>query len=278
MEANVDQVTIDVDGLATELENLMSDNLFMPLECCIFKVPTILSRHNEEAYAPNAFSVGPFYYKKRTLMEATQKIKLKYLRGLISRSQSSLKDLIEAVTKVQDVARKCYAGPIGMTMKEFAKVMVLDGCFIIELFHKKAYEDLRDKDDPIFEMSCLLQFLFHDLIMLENQIPWVVLDTLFNLTLMTRIDEKPLIQLTTEFFGTIFSTTEPSIDPQPLLSRPCDSKHILDMLRNSLLWSYPGLNTANPDWKPMPSVTSLKEAGIEFKKGNSKSILDIKFD
>ncbi|GMN29345.1 hypothetical protein TIFTF001_044340, partial [Ficus carica] len=153
MEANVDQVTIevkiDVDGLATEFENLMSDNLFMPLECCIFRVPAILSRHNEKAYAPNAFSVGPFYYKQRPLMEATQKIKLKYLRGLISRSQSSLKVFIEAVTQVQEVARKCYAGPIDMTMKEFVKVMVLDGCFIIELFRKKAYEDLREQDDPI---------------------------------------------------------------------------------------------------------------------------------
>ncbi|GMN75675.1 hypothetical protein TIFTF001_056724 [Ficus carica] len=182
------------------------------------------------------------------------------------------------MNKVWKEARAHYAGPIGMNENKFVEVLVLDGCFIIELFRKKAYEYLRDKDDPIFEMSCLLQFLFHDLIMLENQIPWVVLDTLFDLTFMTRIDETPLIQLTTEFFGTIFSTTQPSIDPQPLLSRPRESKHILDMLRNSLLWSYSDLNTANLDWKPMPSVTSLKEAGIEFKSGNSKSILDIKFE
>ncbi|GMN62959.1 hypothetical protein TIFTF001_032018, partial [Ficus carica] len=290
-EARVEQDhhVIDVEALVRDLKVKLSDDLVLPPLSCIFKIPTILSRHNPDAYKPNAFSFGPFHHHNETL-KRTEKIKYKYLLDLTSRlsdrrynpcsmePDTMLRTLTEEMNKVSKEARAHYAGPIDMNGNKFVEVLVLDGCFIIELFRKKAYEDLRDKDDPIFEMSCLLQFLFHDLIMLENQIPWVVLDILFNLTFVTRIDKMPLIQLTTEFFGTIFSTTQPSIDPQILLSRPRPGKHILDMLRNSLLWSYSDLNTANLYWTPMPSVTSLKEAGIEFKRGgNSKSILDIKF-
>ena len=59
----------------------------------------------------------------------------------------------------------------------------------------------------------------------------MVLATLFNLTL-TSIDRKHLVQLAIDFFGNIFSTEPPPII-DPLLSHP--SKHILDLLRNSLV-------------------------------------------
>ncbi|PON95333.1 hypothetical protein TorRG33x02_088550 [Trema orientale] len=55
-----------------------------------------------------------------------------------------------------------------MKAHKFVEVLVLDGCFIIELFRKKSNEDLKEEGDPIFTMSCLLQFLHHDLILLEN--------------------------------------------------------------------------------------------------------------
>ncbi|PON61349.1 hypothetical protein PanWU01x14_147260 [Parasponia andersonii] len=99
-------------------------------------------------------------------------------------------------------------------MKEdkFVEVLVLDLCFIIELFRKKSNEDLKEEGDPIFTMSCLLQFLRHDLILLENQIPWLVLDILFKLTKTTSIDAKPLIELVIDFFGDIFQITKPSIE------------------------------------------------------------------
>ena len=75
----------------------------------------------------------------------------------------------------------------------------LDGCFIIEIFYKDDNEMLRDDDDPIFNMSCMLQYLYHDLILLENQIPWFVLEKLFNLT--KEPGSKTLSELALQFFG-----------------------------------------------------------------------------
>ncbi|PON95338.1 hypothetical protein TorRG33x02_088600 [Trema orientale] len=279
-------ITIDdVNGLATELKkSIADDSLFRPLKCCIFRVPTILSRHNENAYVPNAFSIGPFHYMKQPVMQATQKIKLRYLKGLISRSQPSpgiddesrLKDFINAVGRHLEVALEYYAEPVSMSLKEFTHVLVVDGCFLIELFRKKAYKDLRDENDPIFKTSCLLQFLHNDLILLENQIPWLVLDTLFQLTKDTSIDKKTLVQLAIEFFGNIFSTTQPPVQPHDL-DKLKGTKHILDLLRSSLV-CFSNMYNAKIPWKPMPSASRLKEAGVKFKKAkDSKSILDIKF-
>ncbi|PON95335.1 hypothetical protein TorRG33x02_088570 [Trema orientale] len=285
--AGGDHIAIDVDALATDLKKMMcSTNLTMSSKCCIFRVPNILSRHNPKAYTPNAFSAGPFHYNKPHL-KATQKIKLKYLHGLISRFQSPetmLTQLTKAIVEVQNDARECYAGPIDISnMDEFIKVLVLDGCFIIELLRKFTWKDLREVDDPIFNMSCILKFLYHDLILLENQIPWFVLKRLYNLTMTTRVEQStPLNLLAIAFFGrSLFSRSFPSVEALKMfVSEKHESKHILDLLRNSMVLSSHIRKDRyyNFDYsQPMPSATSLKAAGIKFKMGTSESILDIKF-
>ncbi|GMN25227.1 hypothetical protein TIFTF001_040680 [Ficus carica] len=289
MTADGGNHVIDVDVLTKRIEGKMSGEMSLSPLCSIFKIPTILLRHNQNAYAPNAFSFGPFHHDKETL-KPTEKIKAKYLHDLIARLSPpndpnpahtrtlGIKRLTEAINEKWKEARLYYGGPIGMKEDKFVEIMVLDGCFIIELFRRKAYEGLKEENDPIFAMSCLLQFLWHDLILLENQIPWVVLDILFNMTLSS-IDEKSLVQLAIEFFGNIFST-----EPTPihrLIFHP--SKHILDLLRNSLVLNSSILeNRDNPELdsfelEPMRSATSLEDSGIKFKMGSSKSVLDIKF-
>ncbi|EXC31343.1 hypothetical protein L484_017623 [Morus notabilis] len=295
---------IDVEALTKNIEGKLSGELSMSPLCSIFKIPTILLRHNQNAYAPNAFSFGPFHHNKENL-KPTERIKARYLRDLISRLIDSdpnnpnpnmdpvqtrtlmIKTLTEAINKKRKEARQYYAGPIGMEEDKFVEVLVLDGCFIVELLRKKAYEGLRDREngqerDPIFSMSCLLQYLWHDLLLLENQIPWMVLDILYGLTTTPIDDEKPLVQLVIEFFGNIFSTSPPPIEP--LLSSPHPGKHILDLLRNSLVLNSSIIhqNKTNSDTiscelEPMRSATSLEESGIKFKMCASKSILDIKF-
>lgn len=284
-----DHVTIDVNALATELEKTMSShsNLLTPLDCCIFRIPTKLSAHNEKAYMPDAFSIGPFHCKK-PLLEATQKIKFRYLHDLISHSRDfshfrepalSLRLLIEAIARVQLEAREHYAGSIDISTDEFVKVLVIDGCFIVELFRKKAYEGIIPDDDPIFTVSRMLQYLYHDLILLENQIPWMVLDILFRLS-RSPIDLMPLAELAIEFFGSLFSTTPPRLSWSLFRSMDDNPKHILNLLRNYLISECSSLNTYSDGqgWEPIPSATSLDESGIKFQKSElSKSILDINF-
>ncbi|XP_002509542.2 UPF0481 protein At3g47200 [Ricinus communis] len=275
----VEEVAIEIEELATSLERIMSDDLYMSPKCCIFKTPKILSRHNEKAYIPNAFSIGPLHHSNQNL-KRTEKIKYKYLRGLINRSENpkkKLREFIEAIQRIESEARECYAGLVKYNPDEFVKMLVVDGCFLIELFRKDSKLVPRDEDDPVFTMSCIFQFLYHDLILLENQIPWLVLDCLFEMTKEDNGKSEPLVQLAIEFFANMFSSApSPVYDPN-LLAK---SKHILDLLRNWLIAPiYPTQSNEVSEWQPFPSATEIKESGILFKKHeDAKSILDIRFD
>ncbi|XP_062102891.1 UPF0481 protein At3g47200-like [Humulus lupulus] len=283
-----DHEAIDVEDLIRDLQRKVSVEMAMPSRCSIFKIPTILSRHNQNAFSPNAFSFGPFHHDKHAL-KPTEKIKSKYLHGLISRlsyidpsnhisPDTTLRNLTEAIRDVQEQALEYYAEPIGMSEYKFLEILVLDGCFIIELLRKKSYSNLREENDPIFSMSCMLQFLHHDLILLENQIPWFVLEILFDLTKTTSLDTKPLVELVIDFFGTIFSTTPMSIQPLLSLNPNHASKHILDLLRNLLVSNSNKRKQKSLAWKPMLSAEQLKDSGIQFRKDlASESVLDIKF-
>ncbi|KAM3713338.1 hypothetical protein ACJW30_01G249800 [Castanea mollissima] len=247
---NVDSTAIDIEGLASSIKAKMSQDLFVSPNCSIFRAPTILLRLNEKAYVPNAFSIGPFHHGHPKL-QAMEAIKSNYLQGLISRSpfpEEMLRNLIMSISDVEREVRECYAKPLNYSPDEFVKILVVDGRFIIELFRKDADEKLRGVDDPIFNMLSMHQFLYHDLILLENQIPWMVLEHLFNLT-KDPTHDKPLtlIELAREFFADYF------------LTKPASGK------------------IGKIYWTLLPSATSLVEAGVKIKRRESKGILDIKF-
>ncbi|KAJ6754430.1 PROTEIN putative (DUF247)-RELATED-RELATED [Salix purpurea] len=274
-----DQVTVDIDSLTSSIESIMSQNLIMSDKCCIFRVPHILRRQRENAYIPNAFSIGP-WHRNHPQIQSTEKVKLKYLKRLLSRESKSitLKELVESTREIEKEARSCYAGPIDVGVEDFVRLLVIDGCFLIELFRKDQDIRLREKDDPIFNMSCMLQYLYHDLILVENQIPWLVLEHLFNKTSAkqsTKAKETTLAHLALQFFANIFSSNPPNTDT------PYDgTKHLLDLLRNWLVKSSGNDEDVETGWELIPSATDLVDAGIELRVSDSehRSILDIKFN
>ncbi|XVE84095.1 hypothetical protein DITRI_Ditri16bG0141900 [Diplodiscus trichospermus] len=290
---------IKVAPLVSSLDDkLKNASVSTPSSSWIFKTPSILFRHNENSFLPNSFSIGPIHHGKENL-NATEEVKIKYLNGLLFRviksprpeamperenvieRQKFLTNLILSVKLIEKRASACYAGhdfAAELAHNEFVKMMVLDGCFIIELFRKFAGEIGREPDDQIFTMSCMLQFLSHDLVLLENQVPWLVLETLFDQTKLPS-ESMPLVELTLQFFATMFTMNPP--DPKKIVDccKGKGIKHILDLLRLSqVLPSKEIKKKLKPRWIQIHSLTRLKEAGVEFEKTEADSILDIKFE
>ncbi|XP_065628665.1 LOW QUALITY PROTEIN: UPF0481 protein At3g47200 [Quercus suber] len=308
-ENEVDSAAIDAECLVHSIKARMSPDLFMSPNRCIFKTPTILRELNEKAYVPDAFSIGPFHHGEPKF-EEMEKIKSKYLQGLISRSllpDEMLTNLINSIKDVEREAREFYAGPIVCSRDEFVEMLVIDGCFIIELFCKQVFTELRGDNDPIFSTACMRQFLAHDLILLENQVPWIILERLFNLAMHLidnnarqflahdllenqepRIKRDHLFNLAMDLthnnanaalIGLVksFVTKSLGIDLLPAHPPNQEIKHILDLIRK-LLVSSTRADEDPTDWTTLPSATSLVEAGVKIRKGESKSFLDIKFD
>ncbi|CAL8171917.1 unnamed protein product [Prunus armeniaca] len=248
-----------------------------PACSCIFRIPNVLRRHNEKAFVPDLISIGPFHHGEKDL-QAMEEIKLWYLHCLLDRnptSETSLENLVEAIKSMEQQCRECYEERIDMSSEKFVEMMVVDGCFIIELFRKWAEEVPRNKDDPVFYTGWMQSALTKDLLLLENQLPWKVVDCLFHHTKeKDEPESKALLLLALKFFGLF------AFDQDPHADGPLETEHLLDGIRNSLLASSPQAET-HSYWEPIPSVTELLQAGVEFKRSRNDTLdnmLDITFE
>uniref|UniRef100_A0A2N9GS46 Uncharacterized protein n=1 Tax=Fagus sylvatica TaxID=28930 RepID=A0A2N9GS46_FAGSY len=189
-----------------------------------------------------------------------------------------LKDLINSVKEVQREARECYSEPFDYSPDKFVEILVIDGCFIIELFRKMAREVPIEDNDPIFTMSCMEGFLYHDLILLENQVPWMVLERLFNMTMDSDEykpeDNEPLVNLAINYFVNAFSRFTP---PPPMKKSMKDIKHIPDLIIKWMV-SCTEEDEQIPEegCQHVSSATSLLEAAIKFIRGESKMVSSAK--
>ncbi|KAA8548471.1 hypothetical protein F0562_000155 [Nyssa sinensis] len=250
-------------------------------EACIFKVHDRLREVNPKAYEPDILSIGPYHHCKDNL-SAMQKHKVRYLQLLLQRRhESSVEKYIMAMRNLEEKARRFYENSINLKSDDFVKMMLFDGCFIIELFRKTRFTDLRDKNDPIFKMNWMRSGLRGDLLLFENQLPFFILVELFNMTKDSNRDED-IVKMAQTFFRPIM--------PAPFVSKDSSTRilevnHLLGLMHDCFCSSFADIvsrrNAGNKggEFGFIKSVIELEEAGIEFKKSNEKfSFFNIKFE
>ncbi|ONH97752.1 hypothetical protein PRUPE_7G207800 [Prunus persica] len=236
----------------------------LPACSCIFRIPNVLRRHNEKAFVPDLISIGPFHHGKKDL-QVMEEIKLWYLHCLLDRnptSETSLEYLVEAIKSIEQHCRDCYQERIDMSSEKFVEMMVVD-----------AKDVPKNEDDPVFYTAWMRLALTKDLFLVENQLPWKVVDCLFHHTKEKNEPESEALLLPALKFFEPFA-----FDQDPHADRPLETKHLLDGIRNSLLGSYPS-QADYRYWEPIPSVTELLQAGVEFKVRSNTwdNMLDITF-
>ncbi|OWM85922.1 UPF0481 protein At3g47200-like [Punica granatum] len=271
----------------------------------IYRVPRSMREVYRKAYLPKLISIGPFHHGERHL-RAMEEHKMRYLLRMLGyefdrgKDQQEgeeseihhlgivrqLEELEAAVRGLEQRARQCYSEFLGIETDEFVRIMVVDGCFVIELlrlYHKFDREE--DVDDPIFTTRWMLRTLQRDLLMLENQLPFLILQELFNLTSTTK--EPSLIDLVLTFFDPLLPRDAdiPKLDPKEQYD------HMLDVFRSSFLTSVKGKVTSF-GWQQLQSpnnislvqerqlihcIEELQEAGVKVKKRDGFDLLDISF-
>ncbi|KAJ9188713.1 hypothetical protein P3X46_000082 [Hevea brasiliensis] len=246
--------------------------------CCIFRVPQSLVEINKKAYQPHIVSIGPYHHGKEHL-KMIQEHKWRFLGAVLARTQKhgvGLTDMFKAIASMEKRIRECYSETIEYSSHDFIEMMVLDGCFVIELFCIVGRLVQTDLDDPIFNMSWLLYFLMRDFLRLENQIPFFVLQTLFELSILaSRRENIPsLTELTLGFFDYVVQR------PTEVLDRynNVNGKHLLDLFRLTFIPpSQEVPRKISPFLQLIQSAKKLHLAGIQFKPRETGTFLDIKF-
>ncbi|KAH7838375.1 hypothetical protein Vadar_025583 [Vaccinium darrowii] len=246
--------------------------------CCIFRVPQHLVQINGKAYHPQLLSIGPYHHGKPHL-NMIEDIKWKYLGELLDRTPPNgqkLDGYLKLVAPMENQIRDCYSEYIPFNGSDLIKMMVLDGLFIIELLSKWGGLAPCAQGDPIFNMAWILNFLGLDLLLLENQIPFFILQTLFENTRVTRTsggDDQSLAKL--------FLANMNYVMPRPdeVLKRigNVEGKHLLDLFRLSFIPASPQQKPRNKNVQLIPSVEKLDAAEIKFKPTKCDTFLDIRF-
>lgn len=138
--------------------------------------------------------------------------------------------------------------------------------------------------DPIFNNSWMAPTLQHDLALLENQIPFVVLHDLFNIieTSANKILPFSLNKYILLFFHFALNLSDKSIDHMSRsLGTEKRHKHLLDMLHRVLKPTIPKKEpkgSLEMAWGFKRCATQLFKSGIQFQVGNKESsFLNITF-
>lgn len=235
------------------------------LGCSIFRIHNLLRKVNEKAYEPEIIAIGPYHHGKPDLSDMEEH-KLVYLKSLLGQKIEKVATCVAAVTPLEEKARKCYAEHIALSSDEFVEMLLLDGCFIIQLLLKFKEKDLIDKTDPVFRLEWILNSLQRDLMLFENQLPFFILCKLYEIIELPD-QESGLIDLALNFFNDLLpghGTTRENGTP------PGDIKHLLDLIH--INWSTSKLKPEKEvargtgDMKLIRCSTELTEAGIKLEK------------
>lgn len=273
-----DHVALEIipehDVLVSSIKEKMEN---VAVSVCIFRVPEELLDGNKNKYTPENVSIGPLHSREPTKVGEDDKWRYSY--ALLNRKpnlEASLSICVKALRELEHKARRCYEGKIDLPSDEFVQLLLVDGCFIIELFLKYAYKSLRSRRDPIFSTVGMLFGMRNDLaLLLENQIPFFVVQRLFQLVPLPKNCNESLNELAARFCKRIIPGDDEHVI-QDKFNR--EGYHLLDLIRHSILPTYPKL-PPKEDAPPqdMDCAKILKRAGIKFKSARSPSFLDIKF-
>ncbi|XP_009618295.4 UPF0481 protein At3g47200-like [Nicotiana tabacum] len=257
---------------------------------------------NRRCYEPLVVAIGPFHHEKSKL-QPMEKYKVLLANQFAKESSKEKSVSIDVLyTRVKDIvpsARDCYAKDSikDYNDEEFAKMMFLDGCFILQYIHclvTRNYKQLQMKSHDI-------AFIRRDLFLLENQLPFEVLHVLMSCrfkkdegmemikTFISSAHAKPLqshglIQnikyLFLDFFGKISEREKPSLT-QEETSKNQIPAHLLEILRAQLIdpnaFSEGGCYLRG-EWCSYRSARELSRAGIHFECGKRRCLSDIKFN
>lgn len=277
----------------------------------IKKVPPMLrnKENNKGEYDPKVVSLGPYHHGKPEL-QLVESLKPMVARLFVSDSEQDMEEFYEKVLLMVDGSRNCYdeGSTNAYSDDEFAKMMLLDGCFVlgmIESFDGPDYKpDRRAKyDDVMTHLGVLVWYSINSdmVFLIENQLPFQVLELLMSLKYkdvdegMKRIDAFLEVQIPWDLPFQIKKETEGrGCENQPLhILQLFWKKLLLDKYADEVNQPLYHLNSLRSSQKEKQkkgtvnlkdyihsfrSVTELKAKGIHFRPIDSKSHKAIKFE
>jgi hypothetical protein len=257
----------------------------------IIRIPEEIRLCDLEAYEPKAVCIGPYFHSLRYSpnFRRMEQHKRWCVNRLLQRSEHSLELLVQEflVSLTQAINKKpfeqLYAGPLAMTDEEIGLMLLFDGCFIIHFLLRhdpmkgaeydywakldagyldEEYETLR------WERPWEWGLVAMDMLLMENQIPYVAVRILFDI-LKTEHDRAVDLTACGQNMFKAYLPAGMRTSTSPIHCR--DVRCLLHLLYRSLLPS-PKLDNGlmepppNPPSSGMDPAKKLETSGIRISQ------------
>ncbi|KAB2619069.1 hypothetical protein D8674_014938 [Pyrus ussuriensis x Pyrus communis] len=204
--------------------------------------------------------------------------KKRYLRVFLRRTGVSFSDYIQMIKEKEGRLRGCYAEPIEFGSDEFVRIVLVDVAFVIEFLLRNYSSDYRqDEDDYIFNKPQMLCDVRPDLRLLENQLPFFILQDLFKKLFPSSHQLPSFLEISNYYFESEINRKGKEKKFKQICSSGEEVQHFVDLIRILYLPVEPkpeeGLNSI-----AVPNVTELVQAGVQFRvRTDSSDLFYIKF-
>ncbi|KAK3138083.1 hypothetical protein QOZ80_5AG0364260 [Eleusine coracana subsp. coracana] len=293
----------DADAEADEMASAMARHLATlpgkPHESepfTIFRVAGPMRERNRHLYEPQMISIGPFHRAASPRLAAMEAHKWRYLRDLLARNPAApLSAYARAARAMEPAARRRYAEPVAqLSETAFAEMMLLDGCFLVEFFLKGE----EGADDALVDAAWVMQNVYNDLFLLENQLPFFVVERFY--AVATGGTGRAITELLVKYL-TVDMGASQNAGAATNRAAPPDDGEVHHLLHLYYHWFLPpedqneesstikDEDEAFEEWmaKPMdervpwllPSASEMKDAGVKLRpKKSPRSLVDVTFD
>ncbi|KAJ0246342.1 hypothetical protein HA466_0168960 [Hirschfeldia incana] len=258
--------------------------------CCIYRVPNRLREVNPEAYTPQLVLIGPLHHslKSRALealgggdditytklmgylnMEKHKKIYLEKFTERFEGENTIIDGFIRMIEEHEETIRKSYSESTAWIQStEFLEMVLHDSVFIIEFMLRYTGTEAEKEGDPLLHDLSLLATVYYDLIKVENQLPYFILETLFDPIV-------PRIRQNQTFRKLIISY----LQVEGKIKDNSKFKHFTDLIRCVRVETLPKNDVR--ECKPiehMYNAHKLDSGGVKFEAVGEEFSLNVRFE
>ncbi|XP_068649065.1 UPF0481 protein At3g47200-like [Aristolochia californica] len=230
----------------------------------IYQVPRHIKGDYPKQFEPQVVSIGPYHHGAEHL-KPMEEHKQRALRRFLKFHRKPFDLYVNALNPLVSELKNAY-GQLDVTWDDikFLKLMIVDGCFMLEILRPPTgkYAD----NDPVFGISrrsTIMSDLKRDLMMIENQLPFLVLKKLLEVATSTLQKDEDIADLI------LTTILEPHlVNNLPHVSLG-NALHVLDVVRKRMLGgAAPGLPTQQ---RPSRRLRLTKDLFPCFRGSNPTS-------
>ncbi|KAB1226333.1 hypothetical protein CJ030_MR1G002803 [Morella rubra] len=238
----------------------------------------------EKYFEPTVMSLGPIHHGKEKYQLA-EKCKLRLAVLFVESSGKPIEALYKEIVMEIKQLRECFEDEVTKDYddEQLARMLFIDGCAILQFIYcavNDKFKELKIKRDSAV-------FVQQDLFLLENQIPYRLLDCLMGLSKEEksfRMSIESFIQPQIEVGGgqQAKEGSAGSLERSIQTSKGSEPIHLLDLLRTRMLGDAPKRDhkfsskikdKVDHDWQSYWNVQELRAEGIQMKRSGNESHL-----